>query len=203
MTRSTEEAPPTLWDRSRLLARQSIMDAAMRLFAEQGFEATTIAQVAREAGVSQRTLFRYFGTKEDLIGGDQEVFGDVLRQAVAEQPARASSWAALRAGIVAVLAAHDAPEHFRDRFRLILTIPTLRARYLEKRLRWQSDLLPLIADRMGLGDQPADPRPRAVIATSFACFDAALDTWIEDDSVPLEQLYDQCVATVRGQRQPA
>ena len=174
----------------------------MRLFAEQGFEATTIAQIAREAEVSQRTLFRYFGTKEDLIGGDQEAFWEVLRRAVGDQPARASSWAALRAGIIAVLAAHDAPEHFRARFRLILTIPTLRARYVEKRQRWQADLVPLIAERMGLGDQPGDPRPRAVIATAFACFDAALETWIEDDSVALDQLYDRCVATVRGQRRP-
>lgn len=202
MTGSTEDTPRTLWDRSRRLARQSIMDAAMRLFTEQGYEATTIAQVAREAEVSQRTLFRYFGTKEDLIGGDQEAFGEVLRQAVVEQPAKATSWAALRAGIVAVLAAHDAPEHFRDRFRLILTIPTLRARYVEKRQRWQADLVPLIADRMGLRDLPGDPRPRAVIATAFACFDAALETWIEDDSVPLDQLYDRCIAAVRGQRPP-
>lgn len=178
------------------------MDAAMRLFTEQGYEATTIAQVAAEARVSQRTLFRYFGTKEELIGGDQEVFGEVLREAVANQPAKASSWVALRAGVFAVLAANDAPEHFRDRFKLILSVPALRARYLEKRRRWQADLLPLITARMGLGDEFGDPRPRAVIAASFACFDAALETWVDDDSVPLDQLYDACLAAVRGQRPP-
>ncbi|MFF7637863.1 helix-turn-helix domain-containing protein [Kitasatospora sp. NPDC008050] len=56
-------APATLWDRTRQLASREILDTALRLFTEQGYDETTIAQIAREAGVSQRTLFRYFGPR--------------------------------------------------------------------------------------------------------------------------------------------
>src|ERR1700716_947005 len=87
----------TLWDRTRQLGAQEILQTALRLFTQQGYDETTIAQIAREAGVSQRTLFRYFGTKEDLIGGSQERFVSVLKDTVREQPVDAGAWAALRA----------------------------------------------------------------------------------------------------------
>jgi AcrR family transcriptional regulator len=54
---------PTLWDRRRQLASQEILQAAFRLFTQQGYDETTIAQVARETGVSQRALFRYVGAR--------------------------------------------------------------------------------------------------------------------------------------------
>src|SRR5579884_4051965 len=82
----------TLWDRSRQVAAQAILDTAVRLFAEQGYEQTTIAQIAREAGISQRSLFRYFGTKEDLVCGDQDALGELLKQTVEQQPAEVSAW---------------------------------------------------------------------------------------------------------------
>lgn len=112
-------APATLWARTRQLASQEILETALRLFTAQGYDETTIAQIAREAGVSQRTLFRYFGTKEELLGGGQERFGQVLAEAVGGQPAEADVWEVLRAGIVAVLALHDSRDQALERFRLL------------------------------------------------------------------------------------
>ena len=192
-------APATLWDRTRQLASQEILETALRLFVEQGYDETTIAQIAREAGVSQRTLFRYFGTKEDLLGGDQERFGEVLRAAVGAQPAEADAWAALRAGVAAVQTLHDSREHALQRFRLLHDTASLRAAWLEKRLRFQEDLLPLVTARMDAGAGRADPRGRAVIATVFACLDAASMTWVEDDGEgDVMDLYDECLAAVHA-----
>ena len=198
-TPTAPSTPPTLWDRTRQLASQEILRTARRLFAEQGYEQTTVAQIAREAGVSQRTLFRYFGTKDDLLGDDSHRFGQVLTATVGEQPAGVGVWDALRAGLSAVLALQESREEALERFRLLHDTASLRAGYLEKRLRFQEDLLPLVEARLGIGAGSSDPRARAVIATAFACFDAATMTWVDNGGEgDIIDLYDECLAAVRG-----
>jgi AcrR family transcriptional regulator len=164
-----------------------------------------IAQIAREAGVSQRTLFRYFGTKEDLVfgarqdlaGGEEESLAAVLVNTVQRQPAGVSAWDALRAGFSAVLAAGQ-PDKVIERMRLVLAAPSLRARYIEKQQRWQAELLPVIEARMGAGAPGCDPRARAVVAAAFACADVAVETWVAcDGRAEVGELFDQCAAVVR------
>lgn len=203
MEQAADATPTTLWDRTRRLASQEILETSLRLFTTQGYDETTIAQIAREAGVSQRTLFRYFGTKEDLLGGNEERFGEVLTNAVSAQPPEAGVWEALRAGVAAVQALHDSREHALQRFRLLHDTASLRAAWLEKRLRFQEDLVPLVTARMDAGVGRTDLRSRAVIATVFACLDAASMTWVEDDGEgEVMDLYDECLAAVRT-RPPA
>lgn len=197
--KSATGAPTTLWDRTRQLASQEILKTALRLFTEQGYDETTIAQIAREAGVSQRTLFRYFGTKEDLLGGGQDRFGQVLMDTIGEQPADSGVWEALRAGVAAVLALHDSREQALERFRLLHNTASLRAGWLEKRLRFQENLLPLIETRMDAATDKEGAKARAVIATAFACLDAASMTWVANDGKgEIMDLYDECLAAVRG-----
>ncbi|MFF7195977.1 TetR/AcrR family transcriptional regulator [Streptomyces sp. NPDC008079] len=193
-------AAPTLWDRTRQLAAREILDTALRLFTRQGYDETTIAQIAREAGVSQRTLFRYFGTKEDLIGGSQEQFVTLLTETVREQPADADAWQTLRAALKAALSVHTGPEQALERFRLIHRTDSLRAAYLGKRVRCQEELLPLLEARLAASG--ADRvQVRAVLATAFGCFDAAIATWIEGDGEgDILDLYDRGLAAVRDVR---
>ncbi|MFC5827686.1 TetR/AcrR family transcriptional regulator [Nonomuraea insulae] len=192
-------APATLWDRTRQLASREILETALRLFTEQGYDETTVAQIAREAGVSQRTLFRYFGTKEDLLGGDQSRFRQVLTDTIGELPAEAGVWESLRAGVAAVLTLHNSREEALERFRLLHNTASLRAGWLEKRLRFQEDLLPLIEARMDAGTGSVGAKARAVIATAFACLDVASMTWVDNDGKgDIMDLYDECLAAVRG-----
>ncbi|WP_153029770.1 TetR/AcrR family transcriptional regulator [Amycolatopsis sp. YIM 10] len=185
----------TLWDRTRQLASREIQETALRLFTEQGYDETTIAQIAKEAGVSQRTLFRYFGTKEDLLGGDQNRLWQVLADTISEQPPEFEVWEVLRAGIAAVQALHDNREQALKRFRLLHGTASLRAGWLEKRLRFQEDLLPLVKTRI----YATDASVRAIIATVFACLDAASITWVANGGEgDLMDLYDECLAAVRG-----
>jgi AcrR family transcriptional regulator len=189
---------PNLRDRTRQLVSKEILQAALRLFTEQGYEETSIAQVAREVGVSDRTVFRYFGTKEDLLGGNQHEFGRVLADAVGNQPAHADVWATLRAGVAAAQTLHEGREQALERFRLLHATAALRAGWLEKRLRIQEDLLPLVKARMGAG-HGTDHGARALIATVFACLDAASMTWVANDGAgEIMDLYDECVAAVRN-----
>lgn len=197
--KSATGAPATLWDRTRQLASQEILDTALRLFTEQGYDETTIAQIAREAGVSQRTLFRYFGAKEDLLGGNQDRFGQVLMDTITAEPADAGVWEVLRAGIAAVLELHDSREQALERFRLLHNTGSLRAGWLEKRLRFQENLLPLIETRMGAAAGNKGAKAHAMIATAFACLDAASITWVANDGKgEIVDLYDECLAAVRS-----
>ncbi|MFE2148028.1 TetR/AcrR family transcriptional regulator [Streptomyces sp. NPDC059456] len=196
----TTATQQTLWDRSRQAVVASIYDTAMRLFAEQGYEATTIAQIAKEAGISQRSLFRYFGTKEDIVCGEQEELGELLRATVEAQPAAATAWEALRAGFVVLMDAHGEPGQLLEITTMIFDTPSLRSRYTQKRLRWQEMVLPAVAARMGAGEGPIpEVRAAAVVATVFACVDAATEAWVRSGgSADLPVLYDEALAAVRG-----
>lgn len=73
------------------------------------------------------------------------------------------------------------------------------AGYLEKRLRFQEELLPLVEARLGAVAGSSGPRARAVIATAFACFDVATTTWVDNGGEgDIIDLYDECLAAVRG-----
>lgn len=192
------ETRTSLRERSRQMVTREILQTALGLFVKQGYDETPIAQIALEAGVSQRTLFRYFGTKEDLLGTNEHQFAKVLISAVSEQPAEAGAWVALRAGVAAVQALHTNRENSLERFRLLNSTPSLRAGWLEKRLRSQTELLPLVKERMGTG-AGADARARAVIGTVFACLEAASTTWVENGGKgDVMDLYDECLAAVRN-----
>jgi hypothetical protein len=118
-------------------------------------------------------------------------------RAVGEQPADADVWEVLRAGVAAVLALHESREQALERFRLLHKTASLRAGWLEKRLRFQDELLPLIEARMP--DSATELSARAVIATAFACLDAASMAWVDDDGKgDLMDLYDACLAAVRS-----
>jgi len=191
---------PGLWDRSRQAAYSEITRTATRLFLEQGFEETTIDQIVSEVGVSRRSFFRYFGTKEDIILGGLIARGEIIRQALAERPADEEPFTALRAAFVAMRQPEDTVEFALDLHRMMSASPSLRAKSIEKHLAWQKLLVPEIERRMGIasGDAP-DPRASAIVATVLACVDVATDVWGSRGGVgTLEEIYDEALAAVRG-----
>jgi AcrR family transcriptional regulator len=85
-----------LRETKKLAMRQEIADAAMRLFVKRGFDHVTVAEVAEAAGVSEKTVFNYFPTKEDLFFDEVPKRAEVLRQAIAGRPQGETLVAALR-----------------------------------------------------------------------------------------------------------
>jgi AcrR family transcriptional regulator len=124
---------PGLRERKKLRTRQAIATAALRLFAERGYEETTIADIAAAADVSPRTFFSYFPSKEDVVFAEIDdrlaEVAERLRPTPGEAP-----MATIRRSIVDVLEAVVA-EH-RDygpvQVALILERPALRARALQR-----------------------------------------------------------------------
>lgn len=191
---------PSLRDRTWRAVRAEITDAAMRLFAERGFGATTVEQIAEAAGISRRSFFRYFETKEDVVLGDLTALGEVVKAALEAQPPEEPAWPALRAAFLALRGPDHSTAADLAAAKVWHAAPSLRARHLEKHLRWQELLAPDIARRLGLPTTPSpDPRARAVVAAALVCLDTAVDAWRESDGqANLEELYDQAVAAVRG-----
>jgi len=189
----------SLWQRSRQAAYAEITSIAMRLFLDQGFEQTTIDQIAAAAGISRRSFFRYFGTKEDVVLGDLANQGELLRDALEQVPPTAGPWEALREALHAVDALSIESGVTRKIAKMMYETPSLRSRSIEKHLHWQSLLTPNIRRRLGIAeDDAANPAPDAIVASAIACLDVAGAAWVSDDGLEdLAALYDRAVSAVR------
>ncbi len=154
-----------LRERKKLRTRQLIAETARRLFVERGFDAVSVAAVARAAEVSEATVFNYFPTKEDLVYQGMEAFETELLAAVRDRPAGESVVAAFARFVLkprGFLAAQD--EH-SARFlvgvaRMIAASPALLAREREILARYTASLAAVIAEDTGTG--PDDLRPWVV-----------------------------------------
>src|SRR5439155_23369413 len=101
-------ARPGLRERKKARTRAAIREHAFRLFREQGYDATTVEQIADAAEVSPSTFFRYFPTKEDVVLQDDM---DLLwLEAIREQPPEVGAIAALREGMHAAFASMSAEQ---------------------------------------------------------------------------------------------
>lgn len=200
----TQEAVPGLRERARRAVNREIADAAMALFATQGFDATTVDQIAEAAGVSRRSFFRYFATKEDVVLGDLVERGRRIQAALATRPAGEAPWDAIRAALLVVRDADgDDDAALLATARMLHDTPSLRARHLEKQIAWQELLVPELARRLRASDPldaaSAEHRAAAVIASTLACLDIATATWVRHDGhADLERLWDEAVAAVRA-----
>ncbi|ROO61908.1 TetR family transcriptional regulator [Micromonospora sp. Llam0] len=190
-----------LRDRTRRAVRADIASAAMRLFLEQGFEATTMDQIARQVGISRRSLFHYFGTKEDIVLGDHAEQGEIVRAALAARPDDEDAWTAIRAALKTLL---DTMPYSLQEFlrinRMLKQSSALRARHIEKQQQWIDVLTPGVMARTA----PTAPEPisqlraGAVVAAAISCMEVATAAWVRSDGrLDLEALYDEAVAAVR------
>ena len=193
--------PSGLRGRTRRVVQAEIGGVALRLFLEQGFDATTMEQIANEAGISRRSLFRYFGTKEDIVLGHLVEAGMTVRDALEARPASEPPWEALRGAFESlVLDPEYSPERNLKISKMLYGTPSLRAGHFEKQLRWQELLVPNIQRRLGAktGDG-YDPRAEAIVACALTCLDVAGEIWTRSDGKEdLVQLFDRSVAAVRG-----
>jgi AcrR family transcriptional regulator len=111
--------------------RERLASAALRLFERHGYEATTVEAIARAAGVSHMTFFRYFPTKESVLIGDP--FDPLIARSVASQPSSLPAIVRVARGLLKALESIDAQldENVRRRIRVAASVPALRARMLE------------------------------------------------------------------------
>ncbi len=125
---------PGLRERKKQRTREDIFDASQRLFARRGFDSVTVADVAREANVSEMTVFNHFPTKEDLFYAGMQFFEEQLVEAVAKRPPGESALDAFRRRVLlgaSNLALPQRAEAILRAGRIIASSPSLQARELQ------------------------------------------------------------------------
>lgn len=192
--------PTDLRSRTRLAVRAEIGAAAMALFLEQGFESTTIDQIVAAVGVSKRSLFRYFSSKEDIAVANIAERGLAVRDCLRARPDHEGPWEALRAAVFESAASDPpiAPDEMLRMSRMLRESPSLQGFRLQKQKQWQDLLAPELSRRFGPVPD-ADAAARGVVAAALACFDAAVDLWVvRGGSGDQMELFDQMIAAVRS-----
>ena len=132
-TPTATTAGVTLRDRAREAVRDEVLIRAWLLFAEQGFTATTVEQIAEAAGMSRRTFFRYFNGKHELVAAALRSSGDQVAAALQARPATECAWHALRAAFDALITdveGHD--DLARSLHRMLQQEPEVRAASYER-----------------------------------------------------------------------
>jgi AcrR family transcriptional regulator len=173
------------------------MAAAFDLFGEKGFAAVTVDELAAAVGLSKRSFFRYFGSKEDVVLDDLANLGRALAVRLAARPASEGPWEAVRAAFTLLEEQNDAaPERTFRLLRMLHATPGLRASHLEKRSRWHELLAPHLVDRL-----PADLRPaaaRVLAGAALACLDVAQEMWLAaPEHASLGALLDRLMPVVQ------
>ena len=165
-----------LRERKKLRTRAELSDAAFRLFAERGFDETTIEDIVEQVEVSPRTFFRYFDSKEDVVIGFFDDLGLELRAMLATRPSDEPSFTALRAALGTLI---DLYEERQDRVvaakRLAHETPSIRARLLDKHARWENGVTEELVTRGG--DPSQEPQMRLLAAVALAAFSTAVSAW--------------------------
>ena len=169
------DGKPGLRERKKAKTRAAIQHHALRLFREQGYHATTVAQIAEAAEVSEATFYRYFRTKEDVVLWDE--FDPLLIASFRSQPAELRPIQALRAAFRAVYSGltEEQWQEQRERMELYLGVPELRSATLDQFF----DMVPVISEMVAqrTGRSPEDPAVRtfagAVIGVAFSVLGAA------------------------------
>jgi AcrR family transcriptional regulator len=158
------EAEQGLRERKKERTRQAIAEAAQRLFQERGFDAVSVAEVAREADVSQGTVFNYFPTKEDLFYGQMETFEAALLEAVRKRPPGESVLEAFRGFVLErSKGLAERADVIAAAARVIDASPALQAREREVVAESTASLAALIAEETG---PPGGVEP-AVVANAL------------------------------------
>ncbi|HEY3482917.1 MAG TPA: TetR family transcriptional regulator [Streptomyces sp.] len=183
-------AQPGLRERKKVQTRKAIRKAAYRLFADDGYDATTVDRIAAEADVSPSTVFRYFPTKEDIVLTDEYDDGmlDALRNRPAGEPPLDALRAVMRETLAVVLADPAERAELVQRQILMRDVPAIRSRSQESMIATGRQLGAVIADRTG---RPAgDQEVRVFTAAVFGALHETIMYWTDtglgnDDLLPL------------------
>jgi AcrR family transcriptional regulator len=193
--------PAGLRERKKARTRATIRQEALRLFREQGYQATTVEQIAAAAEVSPSTFFRYFPTKEDVVLQDD--MEPALVEAIERQPPELGMVAAIRASMQGVSASFT-PEQWdqiRQAAELGMTVPEVRARAMDDFARTIAVMAGAMAKRTGLS--PDDLRVRTASGAIFGAIMAVTAPWdwgtYQDDQINMDlfQRVDDALAILQ------
>ncbi len=175
-------------------AQRRLAGAALTLYAERGFEQTTVAGIAARAGLTERTFFRHFADKREVLFAGSAIFEQHLVAALAAAPPDATPLAAVRAGVSAVTELLTDRDHSRARQQIIDAHPDLQERELIKLASLSAAFAAALRER-GVPDPAAPLAAEAAVAV----FKVAFTRWLEPrQRKTLATLIDESFASLAG-----
>jgi AcrR family transcriptional regulator len=161
-------------------ARGRLEEAAMELYGERGYENTTVAEIAKRAGLTERTFFRHFADKREVLFSGSDALRDALVSGVAEAPDAATPIEAVAAGLQAAAALLEdlrGQEYARRRQSIIAANGELQERELIKMASLAAAVADMLRQR-GIGD----PAASLTAETGIAVFRVAFERWIAESN---------------------
>lgn len=175
-------APPSLRERKKAATRVQLMNVALRLFEAQGFDDTTVDEIAAAAEVAPRTFFRYFPTKVDVLFADHPEEIELIRDRLATRSPEETVIDALRRAMLEAIGKAVAdPSRFLTRSRLVAAVPAANAhsRYLDSKFE---DVIAEAVAAEHRTDPPSDLQARVIARTAWGAGCAARDIWVTSDA---------------------
>ena len=163
---------------------RAMREAALHLMRERGYEATSTDDIARAAGVSPRTFFNYFATKEDVVFIQKDILPALVGGALQSRPLDedlATSMVAALTGVFEQFAQFvgvDAASLVRAQVRLVLTEPSIRRITFERRMNFEDAVWRVVQER---GVAPQDLAARATVTTVISLTFLGLMEWASSD----------------------
>lgn len=176
--------------------RDALVRAALELFTTQGYDDTTVDEIADAVEVSQRTFFRYFANKEEAVFAVQATVESHFVAALRERPAQEGPFTAMRAAVrsawdsvgEAIEAVVPLELHMRT-LRMIESTPSLLAVHLRRSAELDEEVARLIAEREGL-DVDTDPRPRVAVAAFAGVMRVTGRLWGQGEDPSVDAIRD-------------
>ncbi|SRR5579884_235996 len=189
-----------LRERKKQQTRETITHAALRLFAERGYDETTLADIAEAANVAPRTIFSYFESKEDILLCEENGFLSELKRRLDERPAGMTTVDAIREFLSSI---EHPDEEAKLRKQVIAANPDLQVKMRGR----HAQLEPMLAESIAtdLAAEPGDIRPLLIAASMAAAFTSVSDRIFAAESAgkPLAPeegmaILDQVLEFLRG-----
>ncbi|MEW9515655.1 TetR/AcrR family transcriptional regulator [Streptomyces tubercidicus] len=172
---------PSLTERRRQETRLEIAETAAALFSEQGYEETTVEDIASGAGISLRTFYRYCAAKEDALTPVMTSSVGVLVEELAGRPVDEPLSSAVQASFTSSASARRLadPEQVRRLIRVMGTVPAIRMRWLAAGREMQDQLVPVLAARK---EAPEDSMEVRLLACALLdAISVAMEHWAWQD----------------------
>lgn len=192
---SSANDAPGLRQRKRVRTKQMVQKEALRLFADKGYDQTTVDDIADAAAMSPRTFFRYFPSKEDVVlwdEYDERPVQETLRMRPGEH---VLAQLILRVREVLADIYQKDPELLLTRIKLSFTVPEIRARFLDSQLMVITPHLAQVADAIGV--PPDDLQLPVTLAGLYSAILVAMERWQRHDGrEDLLRLVDDAIAAL-------
>ena len=197
-------AQNALRDRKRQVVRDEVADVALKLFARHGYEATTVDQIAAAAGLSTRSFFRYFASKDAVVTHACESAGTEVAHQLTTRPAPEPPWVALRHSFDGLIEQMLSNDPTLPMMRMIDQTPALYASHLHKQARWREMIGAALVPRLSAPDVAAGydeatlrVRANSLAGAAISCLEAARIEWVTcDGQTALEDLLDAAMDAV-------